>query len=80
MIGDYAHHRVLGLSIRMKSGFWKEAAMRIDNLTLKNFRNFENAEIPLNPLTEYCDRQQRKRKKFSAYGCIDRRQHFLPWN
>lgn len=23
--------------------------MRIDNLTLKNFRNFENAEIPLNP-------------------------------
>ena len=49
MIGDYAHHRVLGLSIRMKSGFWKEAAMRIDNLTLKNFRNFENAEIPLNP-------------------------------
>ena len=49
MIGDYAHRRVLGLSICMKSGFWKEAAMRIDNLTLKNFRNFENAEIPLNP-------------------------------
>ena len=49
MIGDYAHRRVLGLSICMKFGFWKEAAMRIETLTLKNFRNFENAEIPLNP-------------------------------
>ena len=80
MIGDYAHRRVLGLSICMKSGFWKEAAMRIDNLTLKNFRNFENAEIPLNPKMNIVIGNKWQWKKFSAYGGIDRCQHFLPWN
>ncbi len=54
--------------------------MRIDNLTLKNFRNFENAEIPLNPKMNVVIGNNGSGKKFSAYGCIDRRQHFLPWN
>ena len=41
--------------------------MHIDQLTLKNFRNFESVDIPLNSKMNIVIGN----KKFSAHGCIN---------
>ena len=45
--------------------------MHIDQLTLKNFRNFESVDIPLNSKMNIVIGNNGSGKKFSAHGCIN---------
>ena len=89
MIGDYAHHRVLGLSIRMKSGFWLNAVKNVGRNLIENAVT-ERKEKPYTSLYDFCKRMHGNELNRRAVECLikagafdrlgNNRQHFLPWN